>query len=151
MIINSQIQQELVTRLKDGTRPEIAALHAALATDEEIRENQFQGTQFAYPAIRVALTYLNPIENTPCRDDIFRSYFSVVSFSEGTSSLEVDTIAGLVAEALDEQMLNTTTFVLPQRNFRTGNISLGSVNAAIRIGPRLWRAETFFRTSIYQK
>ena len=38
MIINSQSQQELVTRLKDGTRPEIAALHAALATDEEIRE-----------------------------------------------------------------------------------------------------------------
>jgi len=144
MIINSQIQQELVTRLKDGTRPEIATLHAALATDEEIRENQFQGTQFAYPAIRVAFTYLNPTENTPCRDDIFRSYFSIVSFSESTSSLEADTIAGLVAEALDEAMINVTAF-------RTGNISLGSVNAAIRIGPRLWRAETFFRTSIYQK
>ena len=144
MIINSQIQEALVTRLKDGTRPEIAALHAALATDEEIRENQFQGTQFAYPAIRVVFSYLNPTENTPCRDDIFRSYFSIVSFSESTSSLEADNIAGLVAEALDEEMLNETTF-------RTGNISLGSVNAAIRIGPRLWRAETFFRASIYQK
>jgi len=146
MIINSQIQEALIRRLKDNTQYGIPALHLALGIDEEekIRENQFQGTQFVYPAIRVNLTYLNPTENTPCRDDIFRSYFSIVSFSEGTSSLEADTIAGLVAEALDEEMLNETTF-------RTGNISLGSVNAAIKIGPRLWRAETFFRISIYQK
>jgi len=144
MIANQQIQEALVTRLKDGTRPEIAALHAVLAADDEIRENQFQGTQFAYPAIRVSFAYLNPTENTPCRDDIFRSYFSIIAFSEDTSSLEANTIAGLVAEALDEEMLNETAF-------RTGNISLGSVNDAIRIGPRLWRAEVFFRTSIYQK
>jgi len=144
MITNEQIQQALVARLRDNTRPEILALHAVLASSEEIRENQFQGTVFIYPAIRVSFAYLNPTENTPCRDDIFRSYFSIVSFSEGTSSLEADTIAGLVAEALDEAMLDEITF-------RTGNISLGSVNAAIRISPRLWRAETFFRTSIYQK
>lgn len=144
MITNNQIQETLVTRLKDNTRPEIAALHAALASDEEIRENQFQGTEFDYPAIRVSFTYLNPTENTPCRDDIFRSYFSVVSYSESTSSLEADNIAGLVAEALDEAILDVPAF-------KTGNISLGSVNAAIRIGTRLWRAETFFRASIYQR
>jgi len=144
MITNNEIQQALITRLKDNTQYGIVALHAALTTDEEIRENQFQGTQFVYPAIRVNLTYLNPTENTPCRDDIFRSYFSIISYSESTSSLEADTIAGLVADALDEAVIDVTAF-------RTGNISLGSVNAAIRIGPRLWRAETFFRTSIYQK
>lgn len=144
MITNNQIQEALVTRLKDSTRPEIAAIHAALASGDEVRENQFQGTEFAYPAIRVSFAYLNPTENTPCRDDIFRSYFSIVSFSESTSSLEADNIAGLVAEALDEAIIDVATF-------RTGNISLGSVNGAIRIGPRLWRAETFFRTSIYQR
>jgi len=144
MITNEQIQQALITRLRDGTRPEIAAIHAALATDEEIRENQFQGTQFDYPAIRVSFAYLNPTENTPCRDDVFRSYFSIIAYSEDTSSLEANTIVGLVAEALDEELLNEATF-------RTGNISLGSVNDAIRIGPRLWRAEVFFRTSIYQR
>ena len=152
MIINSQIQQALIARLKDNTQYGIPALHLALGIDEEekIRENQFQGTQFVYPAIRVSLTYLNPTENTPCRDDVFRSYFSIVSFSEGTSSLEADIIAGLVAEALDEAVIDVTTPAFMPA-FRTGNISLGSVNAAIRIGPRLWRAETFFRTSIYQK
>jgi hypothetical protein len=144
VITNNQIQEVVVARLRDNTRPEIIALHAALATDEEIRENQFQGAEFAYPAIRVALTYLNPTENIPCRDDVFRSYFSIISYSEDASSLEADTIAGLVAEALDEAVIDEPTF-------RTGNISLGSVNAAIRIGPRLWRAETFFRASIYQK
>lgn len=144
MITNNQIQEALVARLRDNTRPEIIALHAALASDEEIRENQFQGTEFAYPAIRVSFAYLNPTENAPCRDDVFRSYFSVVAYSESTSSLEADNIAGLVAEALDEAMLDEV-------DFKTGNISLGSVNAAIRIGPRLWRAEVFFRASIYQR
>ena len=146
MIINNQIQQALIARLKDNTQYGIPALHLALGIDEEekIRENQFQGTQFDYPAIRVSFAYLNPTENTPCRDDIFRSYFSIIAYSEDTSSLEVNTVAGLVAEALDEVVINVPAF-------RTGNISLGSVNAAIRIGPRLWRAETFFRASIYQK
>jgi len=144
MITNNQIQEALVRRLGDVTQYGIADLHAALTTDEPIRENQFQGTQFVYPAVRVNLTYLNPTENTPCRDEVFKSYFSIISYSEGTSSLEADTIAGLVAEALDEAVIDEPTF-------RTGNISLGGVNAAIRIGERLWRAETFFRTSIYQK
>lgn len=144
MITNNQIQEALVARLRDNTRLEIAAIHAVLATDEEIRENQFQGAEFAYPAIRVSFAYLNPTENTPCRDDVFRSYFSIIAYSEDTSSLEADTIAGLVAEALDEAMLD-------EADFKTGNISLGSVNAAIRIGPRLWRAEVFFRASIYQR
>jgi hypothetical protein len=144
MITNWQIQQALVTRLRDNTRPEIIALHAALAADDEVRGNQFQGAEFAYPAIRVSFAYLNPTENTPCRDDIFRSYFSIVAYSEDTSSLEANTVAGLVAEALDETILD-------EIDFRTGNISLGSVNDAIRIGPRLWRAEIFFRASIYQR
>lgn len=144
MITNSEFQAALVTRLKDNTKYGIAAIHALLATSGEIRENQFQGADFAYPALRVLVSNLNPIAEGPCRDSLFRSFFSIAVFSESTSSKEADDIAGLVAEALDERMLDTITF-------RTGNISLWSVNAATRIGPRLWKAEVFFRTSIYQK
>lgn len=143
MITNSQFQEALITRLKDNTRAEIAALHAALASGSEIRENQFQGREFSYPAIRIHINYNNPLDGTPCRED-GRIYFSIVSWSEDTSSKEADDIAGLVADALDEAIIDEILF-------RTGNISRGSLNAAIRIVPRLWRAETFFRTTVYEK
>lgn len=146
MITNSEFQEALITRLKDNTRAEIAALHAALAGSDssEVRENQFQGTEFLYPAIRVHVNYNNPIGEPPCRDDLFRLYFSITSWSETASSKEADDIAGLVGEALDEQIIDAASF-------RTGNISLGNINSATRIGPRLWRAEAFFRTNVYQK
>lgn len=145
MITNSQFQEALISRLKDNTRAEIAALHAALAgaDSSEVRENQFQGTEFSYPAIRVHINYNNPLDGTPCRED-GRFYFSITSWSEDPSSKEADDIAGLVAEALDETIIDET-------DFRTGNISRENLNSAIRIGARLWRGEAFFRTTAYQK
>jgi len=109
-----------------------------------VRENQFQGTEFSYPALRVHVNYNNPIGEGPCRDEVFRIYFSITSWSEDPSSKEADDLLGLIADGLDEYIIDVATF-------RTGNISLGSVNSAIRIGPRLWRAEAFFRTTVYQK
>lgn len=146
MITNSAFQEGLVARLKDNTRAEIAALHAALAGGDasEVRENQFQGTEFSYPAIRAHVNYNTPIGEGPCRDEVFRFYFSITSWSEDASSKEADDIAGLVAEALDEAIIDVIAF-------KTGNISLGSLNSATRIGPRLWRGEAFFRTTAYQK
>lgn len=146
MITNSEFQEALITRLRDNTRAEIAALHAALAGGDasEVRENQFQGTEFSYPAIRVSVNYNNPTGEGPCRDDVSRIYFSITAWSESTSSKEADDLLGLVGEALDEAIIDDT-------DFRTGNISLGSLNSAIRIAPRLWRAEAPFRANIYQK
>lgn len=146
MITNSEFQEALVARLRDGTRAEITAIHARLAGGDasEVRENQFQGTEFSYPALRVHVNYAQPIGEGPCRDEVFRFYFSITSWSEDPSSGEADDILGLIADGLDERIIDVAAF-------RTGNIDWRSSNSALRIGPRLWRAEAFFRTIAYQK
>jgi hypothetical protein len=91
MISNAQIQAAWVSRLKSNTA--ITALVPAV----EVREDNYKGTDFNYPMIRVKLGNLTPTAlNNNCQ--IFKSEVSILVFTEQKSSKQADDIAGVIAE-----------------------------------------------------
>jgi len=139
MIANDILQKAIVARLKaDG--PLVAALNGS---NKEVREQQWQGRNFTYPAVRVALgTQMPRIEMTPC--EWARLSFSILCLSEEHSSQQTDNIAGLVNAALHKQAWTVTA-----DGFRFHFIRSAGLNSAIRMSERVWRAEAFFITDLH--
>lgn len=93
MISNSQIKAAWIARLKSN------AAITALVNQDEIREDDWKGTYFSYPNIRVKLSPLSPTNSTvDCR--VFSSEVSILVFSEEKSSKQADDIASVVAGEL---------------------------------------------------
>ena len=61
MITNNTIQAALISKLLANI-----TITAELDDAEEIRENEWQGTAFSYPNIRVRIISNDPLENTYC-------------------------------------------------------------------------------------
>lgn len=135
MVSNDLIQAALITRLK-ANAPLVARITAA-----EVRENQWQGTNFDYPCTRVSVTLQVPLmEWEQC--SFSRVSFSVFSMSELDSSKEADEIAGLANTVLHKTSFAGTGF----RFLRIRSISLAS---AVRMSERIWRAEASFVSDVY--
>src|SRR3990167_7028490 len=69
----------------------------------ERREDDWQGTEFKYPAYRVALPDLGPYDgamDSECRPFIFTAPFSVYCFAEGASSRDAAALAGTAVRVL---------------------------------------------------
>ena len=139
LIRNDQAQEALILYLKTKT----------IVTDEvthddpngnsyiDIREDQFQGTVFAYPNIRLRM-----ISNEPMDDNCDHSIitYSWMVFSETPDSLQADYIAGIInAQLHDKQFIsNSIAFTV-----RTVNII-----PAVRIDARTWRSEVIQRSVV---
>ncbi len=135
MVSNDLIQTALITRLKAN-----AALVARI-TAAEVRENQWQGTNFDYPCVRVSVTLQTPLmEWEQCSWS--RVTFSVFSMSELDSSKEADEIAGLVNAALHKVSFAGTGF----KFLKIRSMGLAS---ATRMSERIWRAEASFISDVY--
>lgn len=132
---NTQIQSAIITKLKSITSL-IDALNDAGSSLSEIREDQWQGTEFIYPNIRVRM-----ISNSPEGDTAYcpRCEFtlSIMVFSQGYSSLEADTLAGIIAS-----YLNKTSFSIVQTILYT---QVTNIIPAIRSDRNTWRAECLIR------
>jgi len=88
---NNQVQAAIVARLKAQT----TVTAEVVAT--EIREDQWQGTDFSYPNIRVKMLHNRPQEDN-CNKTLVE--VSVQTFSEDASSLPTDRIAGIISNVL---------------------------------------------------
>lgn len=129
-----------------------AAIVAALKADaplvavvgDEIRESQWQGTDFVYPGVRVELYSGTPI-GEKCVDTHSLVGFTILCYSENDSSQEADQIAGLVVTALYLETLTAATFY-------SGLIRISGpgVRSARRMIERIWRSEVEFQTNIYE-
>lgn len=128
---NVQIQSALIAYLKATTTL------TAVVTAAEIRENQWQGTEYIYPNVRVKLQDNRPGE-VNC--DVSNCMFSILIFSQLDSSIQAEQIAGIIDVALHA------------RSFSSNNIrfSLWRMNLipAIRIDARTWRSEIQFRGTL---
>jgi hypothetical protein len=136
MIANHIIQADFVADLKA-----YAALTTLLDSASEVREAQYQGTVFFFPAVRVSLdsqTYYE--ERDQC--DHTSLTFSVYAYAEDASSRLADLIAGVVNERLHRRYLRGTGYNIPRIRSR-GLIS------AVREGEHIWRAEAIFEGHIY--
>mgnify|MGYP001587158750 CR=1 FL=1 len=135
MIGNDVIQGNIVTDLKAAT-----AITALLASAGEIRELQYQGADFAYPALRVHVDDNAPIViREQC--DHANLTFTIRAFTEGGSSRSSSTLAAAVNARYH------------RRNFQgTGWYSWFRAAALLgprRVGERLWMSEVIFRGVVY--
>lgn len=135
MIDNAVIQADLVTDLKAAT-----AITALLATVNEVREDQYQGTQYAYPAIRVAIDGQTPIDDRE-QCDHTRLIFTIICLTEGGSSKTCDELAGAVKDRLHKRYFVGTGWY---SWFRCTGL-----RSADRLPQKLWRAQMMISGVVY--
>lgn len=137
MIANQVIQADLVKWLKAQV-----ALTSLLFDATEVREDQYQGTLFNYPCVRVALGVQIPIVDSELCD-LARLTFSIRAYTEGGSSKAVDTIAGVANTLIHrKQFFGTGWYTW----FRSAGL-----DSATRTGEKTWRSEASFTGVVYPK
>jgi hypothetical protein len=137
MISPELVQAGIITKLKADAA--LIAWLTARSASSEIRENQWQGRQFVYPAIRVDLLPQTEPGNPPCYS---QTLFNVFAFAEGDSSKDCGVLAGLVDSALIRKKFSGT-------GYGSGLvITLGSV-PPIRTAERVWQALGQYQTNLY--
>jgi len=137
MIANNVIQADIVADAKLD-----ANITAKLknGSSDEVREDQYQGTQFGYPNIRVAIRRQDPIPNRE-QCDHARLIFSVMCYAEGGSSKACDELAHAVNARYHKRFFKADTW--------TSWLRSSGLNSAIRIANNLWRAECMFQGTVY--
>lgn len=137
MISPELVQAAIISHLKADT-PLINWLTARSAASE-IRENQWQGVSFSYPAVRVDLLPQTEPGNPPCYS---QQLFNVYGFTEGDSSKEGAILIGLIDTALLRKNMSGTGFI-------TGIIISNGAIAPIRTGERVWQATGQYQMNLY--
>jgi hypothetical protein len=141
MIGNDAIQAAIVALLKANTA--LTDWLTDRSAGDEIRETQWQGTEFSYPAVRVSVNAQYPGETTS-KCFLENGYFTfvVMSFSEHDSSQQCDQLAKLVDDALAGRRLSGTGW---------GSLSIQPSEAlhAARTGERLWEASNDYLGRLY--
>ena len=133
MLRNDEIQTAIVAYLKTKT-----AITSLLITEDnptglvEIREDQWQGTEFDYPNIRVRMIGNSPFgDSDQCNASTFS--VSIMTYSEQASSQEADKMSGIISTSLHA------------KSFIQGSVSMflrtTSLIPAVRSDRNTWRAE----------
>ena len=135
MITNSNIQAAWISRLKAN------APVTALVSAVEIREDQWQGTDFVYPNIRVRLGDLTPQTTNPdCK--IYLSTVSILCNSEIKSSKQADDIAGVVFNEFIGKSFSGSTV-------KIGQVILESLSpAVVPKGANTWQATVNLKCAV---
>lgn len=141
MISHASFQEQVLDELQA-----YVALTALVPTTE-IRETQWQGTEFTYPAIRVDTRNQIPEGSGQCRPTISIENFTILAYSENDSSLECERICFEIIEALFGRQLEDTA---PSQgpNWRAETVNLIQFNAPRRMAERTWRGEVIFRCRV---
>jgi hypothetical protein len=113
-----------------------ADIVAYLDDSGEIKEDQWQGTTFVYPAVRVDLGTQLPIGDCDTADITF----SILCFVEDASSLNADGLAGVVNNDLHKKAFT-------KNSVRFSIYSQGLI-PAIRMDERTWRSEATFHATV---
>jgi len=142
MIGNDLIQAAIVAGLKADTA--LVNWLTALSAGDEIRETQWQGTAFTYPAVRASVGDQLPDAGMgTCYLTSGEFTFTVYSYSESDSSRQADQLAALVNDALIGKRLNGT-------GFATMSIKCDGMAHATRMAERVWSAANIYRANLYE-
>ena len=145
MISNSVIQADLIASLKgNGTLTARLERNDGSGGAESVKESQYAGTTFTYPAVRVRVNRQIPrTEAGPC--DIARLSFSIRVLTEGGSSKDADEIAAIVNNHFHGdgggrkfQGAGWSTF-----------LRSSGLDSALRTGERAWMAIANFEGTVY--
>lgn len=138
MVPDWQIQADFVADLK-AYAPLTAMLHGA--NSDQVKEDQYQGTVFFYPGVRVAILQQTPIPDAD-NCDLTRLTATVRCYAEGASSRLSDRIAGVVNDRFHRR------YPFHGTGWQSFLRSEGLIGA-IRVEERLWRAEVMIGGVIY--
>jgi hypothetical protein len=134
MLTNAEIQTAIIAYLKGITAitSTLKDIDGVLIGAKEIREDQWQGTEFEYPNIRVRMISNNPFgDSDQCDASTFT--VSIMTFSQSASSLEAEQISGIISTSLHAKSFVQGTLSI---FLRTTNLI-----PAVRADMRTWRAE----------
>jgi hypothetical protein len=126
-IRNDQIQTGLISYLKSKT-----TITSLLDSSAEIKENEWQGDDFYYPAVRVRL-----ISNIPFQSCYHQFECGIQVFSEEASSIEADQISGIIATQFHPVGFTSNSLAFL--------VHVTNVIPAIRSDIRTWRSEVLIR------
>jgi hypothetical protein len=122
-----------------------SALVAALGNDaSKIKESQFQGQDFEYPAIRVDMQLQTPIGSGTDRTRLSYGNWTIRVFSSDKSSQEADNLLGLVINALFDKQKIGGTDLNNNVNFNLVRINIINTDPAFRVSDRLWMGTAVF-------
>jgi len=140
MIPSELLQKDIITTLKANS-----ALITALAPSgtASVLENQFQGQNFIYPAIRVDILPQTPIGTGTDRTRLSTVSFAIRSYSEKSSGYEANHLITLVTNALFNKQIDGTN-ESNQPYYRLLRININNVDGAFRVASRLWMAVAIF-------
>ena len=128
MFSNYQVRSVLVNYLQNNS-----AIIGIIST--EVREGQWQGKDFIYPAIRVKIILQKPSIDTNC--DWADLQFSVECYSEKASSQESEAMELAVIQLLDKKTVSYSGVKVYALH------CIGMIGSN-RIDPNTWMAETMF-------
>jgi hypothetical protein len=103
LITNNEIQAAVVGWLK--SKPLIVV---EILDSDEIKEEQWQGTMFVYPAIRVRLISNRPESRQGCIQPIT---LGIQVYTEDASSKNCDRIAGIIGKEVHDKQFSTSGFL----------------------------------------
>ena len=124
------VKRFLISRMKSDTAI-VAAL--PIARKDDIREIEWQGTDFGYPNIRVHVeSFERHTPGVECK--LFDVAANILVFAEDASSLKADTIASVIWDALDTKTIGSNSIKL--LNIKAKHFGAMWVSEA-----GLWRSE----------
>jgi len=142
MVSPEVIQAAFITLLK--SKPYLVSnVNNSSPNGPEIREDDWNGTDFLYDGVRVAILNMGPFTNGECRPQFSNVFATVSAHSQGSSSRQCAKLAGLVYKALMGELLigpgitPVTRINVPDNTGVTMPVPDGEGDG----GLRLWRAE----------
>lgn len=140
MISTATVATAIITRLKAD-----AAVAALAVAGEEIREENWMGTNYTYPCYRVYITSLTPI-GAPgsCEDTGFICDFNVSYRAINPSSMSTADGIAVAAEALIGNKLEGAGFV------GRSAVKLADVAGPIPEAENAWMARAFFNCRLQE-
>jgi len=141
MVAFDLIQGAIVSKLKANVA--LLAYLTARSASQEVRETNWQGTEFTYPAVRANGRNMTPEGNAECRENHTLVAFEVHALSEQDSSQECMELAALVVDALFGKQLSGT-------GFKTGTINCLASAPPVRASLRVWRSTSQFQVRVYE-
>lgn len=130
LIRTDQARAAIVANMKAN-----ATILALLTDTDEIRESDWNGTEFSYPNYRVRINSISPY-----RDCYQELEASIYCYSEKASSQEAEILTGTVANEYDD-----SSFI--QSGIRFGSIDVDII-PAIKENVLSWRGEVILRSKI---
>jgi len=140
MFSDELIQADLIAKLKS-----ISTVTALLGGGANgIKEAQWQGDTFTYPAVRLDLENNRYYFDEQARCDLTEIEFSIYIFSEERSSKQCSQIKGLLEAALTGLGFSGTNARYPQ-------LRLMDNVPAVREDERTWRSQLKYQSRVQQK